>query len=200
MKDKIILLSVLIFIFASCTETHVEVRIPMERPDAVDFGQYERILVKDFTITVSPETVVVPISVTDFFTKDFAKFIDKEIEYMKPKEEEGQPPRNNTLLITGSLKTEIKERNRINETRNKFGDKIRSFVKIQNWTMKMEIRLVESASGQVVKKFNFDDRLKDSENADSKFNFKSLFNRITDRFIQKVIRKETYQKRYLLLR
>jgi hypothetical protein len=200
MKGKIILLSVLIFIFASCTETHVEVRIPMKRPDTVSFDQYEHILVGDFAITVSPETVAVPISVTDFFIKDFAKFIDRDIEYLKTGEEEGQSPQGNALLITGTLKTEIKERNRIKETRNKFGDKIRSFVKVQNWTMKMDIRLVESASGQAIKTFNFEDRLKDSENVDSEFNFTSLFNRITDRFIQKVIRKESYQKRYLLLR
>lgn len=209
MKTKIILISVLILIFVACTDTHIEVRIPIKRPDTVDFDQYERILVKDFDISVTPEKIAFPMSVTNFFLDDFAKFIGKEIRYFKPAEEDGSPPKTleeslksfpNALLITGSVQTEIKERNRISEKRNKYGDKLRTFVKVQNWSMKMEIRLLESDSGKVVRKFDFDDRLKDSEDADNEFNFKALFDRITDRFIQKVIRKETYQRRYLLPR
>ncbi len=210
MKYQIpIIVIIALFAFASCSDNHIMVRIPVHKSNTVELDDYEQILVTDFDRSITPDSFKPEISLKEFFLDDFAKFINRKVEYIKIDEPTKKESENlkaflaehpKTLLITGKITVEIKETSIIKETKNKYGDKIKSFVKIKNWSIAMNINLYDSTTGSTIRSFNLSDQLKDDEGQEDKYNYNSIFNKVTDKFIRSITNKTIMQRRYLLLK
>ena len=193
----------------SCSDNHIQLRIPVQKSEYVDLDLYEKILVTDFKTEVTPDTFKPGTMPKDFFLDDFSKYINKKVEYLKVDETNVKDPETlkkfllehpDSLLVTGAMGVEIKETSVIKETKNKFGDKIKSFVKIKNWSIKLDIDLFESNNGTKIRSFTFKNQLKDNEGLKDSYNYNAVFNNVTDKFIRSISSKDVMQRRYLLLR
>ncbi len=205
----IILATAILLTSASCSDNHIQIRIPVQKSEIVDLDKYEKFLVTDFDISITPDTYKPQVLPKEFFLDDFAKYINKKVEYSKVDETTVKEPENlkefltnhpDALLIAGTMAVEIKETSVIKEIKNKFGDKIKSFVKIKNWSIEMDIDLYDSNSGAKIRSFNLKNQLKDNEGLEDNYNYNAVFNNVTDKFIRSVTRKNIMQRRYLLLR
>ena len=66
--------------------------------------------------------------------------------------------------------------------------------------MELEIILMNPDKEHIVFKEKYKDKLAEVKDLDYLFNFKTLYNRCTDRFIRKVMRKARINSRFLLLK
>jgi len=201
MKDKskifLTIIMAVVFISVSCVikKDHVSVRIPVKNKKAVDFEKPTGLFYKEAILESAPENYNPRQDVTDFFLKDLRRFIKKDIE---PITEDAD--KTGSLLITGKLKFEIKERSIIKKVKDKSGDKKKAFVSIQHWSLDFEVIITEADSGKELFKKNYESKLKDADPEEAEYNFKALFNKVTDNFIKEILRKERFEQRYLLLR
>jgi hypothetical protein len=211
MKYRFLMVLTIVILFAavSCSDNHIQLRIPVQKSEYVDLDKYQKILVTDFKTTITPDTFNPGIFPKEFFLDDFSKFTNKKVEYLKVDESKAKEPEKlkeflaqhpDSLLVTGNMSVEIKETSIIKEIKNKFGDKIKSFVKIKNWSIKLDINLFESNSGAKIRSFNLKYQLKDNEGLKDNYNYNAVFNNVTDQFIRSVTRKNVMQRRFLLLR
>lgn len=185
---------------ASCRGmgNHVEVRISLQDPSVVDFKKYDKILYKDLTLESMPKDFDPGEELKVFFLDEFPKAIDRKIEHWEPGK-----AKDAHLLITGTLKLDIKERSKIKEVKDKAkpGKKKNVFVTAQHWTMTLTAELKDSTTGGHLLKEDFTAKLEDDEvgPTSSKFNFENLFYKITNRLVKKLTRTKKMQRRYLLL-
>ncbi|MCK5057542.1 MAG: hypothetical protein KAT34_12840 [Candidatus Aminicenantes bacterium] len=201
MKDinKILLPIIIlpVFLSLSCvtTKDHVSVRIPVKDKKAVDFEKpkgifYSEAIIENVTENYNPRQ-----DVTDFFLKDLPRYIKRDIEPVTEGIE-----KTGSLLITGKLKLEIKERSVIKKVKDESGKKAKTFVSVQHWALNFEVIITESDSGKELFKKNYESKLKDADPEEAEYNFKALFSKVTDNFLKKILRKERFEQRYLLLR
>ena len=66
--------------------------------------------------------------------------------------------------------------------------------------MNMEIKLTIPSTGKTLFTKTYTGRLKEAEPGKYNFNFKSMFNDLTDSFIKEVTRKKKFEERILLLK
>lgn len=205
----IMLYAAILLTAVSCSDNHIQLRIPVQKSKIVDLDDYEEILITDFDIKVSPATFKPETLPKTFFLDDFSKYINKKVEYLtldKQVTKEAEDLKKfleaypHALFITGNMSVEIKETNIIKEVKNKFGDKTKSFVKVKNWSIGLDIDLYDSNTGAKIRSFNLKHQLKDNEGLEDTYNYNAVFNNVTDKFIRSVTRKKTMQRRYLLLR
>jgi hypothetical protein len=186
----------------SSATNRVEVRIEVNNPTAVDFDKYDNIFYKDVALEWTPKDFSPREEVTDFFLKELPKIIEKDIKPLGAENSgaEADMPAN-SLLITGKLSLDIKERSKIKEVKDETGNTKNVFAAIQHWDMVLFIEFKESRSGKTIFKEEYREKLSDVDTSDTttQFNFESLFFKQTNRFLMKIKRTKKMQRRYLLL-
>lgn len=207
MKNKIICLMVMTGLFLSCSQRPLTVRFPTKKEEAIPFKKFEKIFLSALAVE-SPVTDIDPKrELIDFFTVDFQRAVKRKVEYL-PLETGATDPlpilkeklKNfpDSLLITGKLSLDIKSRSIIKDIKNKKGKKQKKFVKIEMWEIKLKVRFIETETFEILKEKTFSEKSTDADPEKTDFNFKSLFDRITDRLILNSTRQVKMQERYLL--
>ena len=182
----------------------VEVKISLKDPGVIDFEKYDKILYKDLTLEAMPKDYSPEEELKIFFLDELPKEIGRKIKHWTPGKENGKgemPP--GSLLITGTLKLDVKERSKIKEVKNNDGKKgkKKAFVTVQHWKMTLTAVLKNTTTGQELFKEDFTARVSDAEVGpdSSKFNFENLFFKIANRLVKKLTSTKKEQRRYLLL-
>lgn len=202
MKNKIPVLLLSLFIFISCAQKPLIVKIPMNIDDRVPFEKFDTIFIGGFDITAPISDPDPQKELIHFFTDDFQRAIKKKIEYVDIKN--GSVPKldaikkklkthPNTLFITGKFIIDIKTRSIVKDVKKK-----KAFVKIQIWEITWNMVMIDSDSLKTIKKMTFDSKMKDANPQKNQFNFKTLFDNLTERFMQNVRKRFKFQNRYLL--
>ena len=194
---------VLVFFYllvsVACTRgaDRMDVRIEVENPYAVDFDRYAQVLYKDLALEWPAKDFEPQEQLREFFLDELSRIIDKKIE-SAPGDEAGIPA--GSLLISGKLILEIKERSKIKEVRDKDGKRKNTFVGIQHWDMTMAVAMKDTDKGKDICKRDYTEKLSevDSSKTTTKFNFEKLFFRMTNRLVMRVKRTKKMQRRYLL--
>ena len=212
MKNKLILIPIIILLFfISCNETrHVPVYITVQDKDTIDFTKYEKILYMDLKIKSLPKDAGAEKVIKNFFLKELSQILKKDIESMNQENMAMENSDNkdnlkniikeipNALLITGELECEIKSRSRVKEVKDKSGKKVKKFIKIQDWRVKLDVSMVDSNSGETVFKNEFTNHMREADPQKAVFNFKSLFDNVADKFLRKIKRGSRKTRRFLL--
>ncbi len=176
------------------------VNIEVTAPNVIKFDKYKSIYYKDLIMDVRIENFDPTKSVTHFFMDEFPMATKAHI--MKYDEEKNAKLAPGELLISGSLKLSVKERNKIEDVKNEKGKgKSRQFVKVQHWDLKMEVIFTEGTEdgkGNEIFKKEFDEKLADADPESAQFNFENLFFKMTNRFTTRVTTIKRTQRRYLL--
>jgi hypothetical protein len=142
----------------------------------------------------------------DFFTHEFQKTLNRKIEYFEPEKNAADSIQSlreklknfpNSLLITGKFKTDVKTRSIVKDIKKETKKK-KAFVKIELWEMELEVEYIDTNSFKTLGKKTIRSNLKDADPTKTEFNFKSLFDKITDQFLQESQKKVRIQVRYLL--
>lgn len=209
---KIKLIPIILFIIfsVSCsTKENIRVNIDIGDVNIVDLSKYIKILYNDFEITLPKNSFNSKKYVKNFFLNDFSKAIEKKVEYFDTDTDffkdsetflENLKKTQNTLLITGKIRVEIKSRSMIKKIKVKSGKRKKTFAQIQDWKMISDILLIDSNTGKVIYKKKFTENIKDAETSDTKFNFETLFFKTTNKFIKFILNKTKIQDRYLLVK
>jgi hypothetical protein len=187
---------------SSVSNNRVEVRIEVNNPTAVDFAKYDKIFYKDVALEWTPEDFSPVQELKDFFLKELPKIIEKDIEPWEgqgPGAEAEMPA--NALLITGKLSLDIKQRSKIKEVKDETGKSKNVFAAIQHWDMTLSLEMKDSHSGSNIFTGEYREKLADVDTSDTttKFNFETLFFKLTNRFLMKIKKTKKMQRRYLLL-
>ncbi len=190
----------LLLALGGCMDTYMRVSVPLPTEDPLPLAEYSRVILGSFTETVEPGEYSPGVHIRNFFTDDVATLIEKPIRHVPDLTPDsaslaGYGP---ALLITGSLKTRFNQRNVINETRSRFGDLMRTFKDVQNWEMRLEVTMFNAATREKVAEFSATRELKGVENTDRDFNYRKLYNQVTDLFVNRLTTRERQQDRFLL--
>lgn len=194
--------SLILFVAVSgCMDRFLRVSVPMPQQEPLPFEQYSRIILGEFTETVEPDDYAPSVHIQDFFTRDVATLIRKPVEHIPELTPESSrlDTLGPALLITGSLKTEFSRRNVIDETRSRYGDRVRTFKDVQNWRMQLDVILINSETRKKVARFSTTRELNGVENTDMEFNYRKLYNQVTDLFINRLTSEERRHDRFLLV-
>jgi hypothetical protein len=196
----------LMLFMVSCaggSSNRVEVRIEVQDPHAVDFDKYDKIIYKDLTVESDIKNYNPNKEIEYFFLADLSKVLEKDVEHWDGEKHGDLSSRTNTLVISGTLKIEIKERSKIQEVTEASdegsGKKKRAFVTIQHWDVKLTITLKDAAEGIELFNEEFDEKLADADPKSPKFNFEKIFYKITNRLASKLTKSKRMQRRYILL-
>ena len=206
MKINRIVLSILTLILlvtASCSSSsnHVVVRIPVQLQSQVNFEKPGKIFYQALTLENLPGKYDPRPLLDEFFIDEFAKIIDKKVEPLeKEKNQERLNKHPDAMLISGKIVLDIKDRSIIKKIKDKSGKKGKGFVSIQHWEMNMEILLTLPSTNKTLHKKTYTGNIKEAEPGKIDFNFKSLFNDLTDSFIKEVTKKKKFEERILLLK
>lgn len=204
MKNKIPILLICMFVFISCTKKPLIVRIPVDQESRVAYEKFDAIFIGGFDITAPISDPDPKKELIKFFTDEFQQAIQKKIEHVEIEtdtENRLESIKNklrkhpNTLFITGKFTIDIKTRSIVKNVKEK---KKKAFVKIQLWEMTWKLVMIESDSLKTISQQTFDSKLKDADPRKAQFNFKSLFDNLTERFMQNIKKKFKFQNRYLL--
>jgi len=193
---------------ASCARggvNRVEVRIEVQDPFAVDFDKYDKIVYKGLTIETNLKNYNPDNELKEFFLQDLPKALNKTVEPWdeeKSKEQGEMSPGVKTVVLTGTLKLDVKERSKIEEVEDKAaevpGKKKRAFVAVQHWDLKLTVILKDAADGAEVFNEEFNEKLANVDPENAKFNFEKVFFQITNRLVKKLTKSTRVQRRYLL--
>lgn len=199
MKSKYIIITMLVlpvFVFLSCVTSsdHVSVRIPVKYKGAVDFDKPKVIYYDELVLENVPQNYKPQQEIKEFFLEDLPRYIKRDVEHLQE-----DADKSNSLVISGKMKFDIKDRSVIRKVSTETGKK-KTFVSVQHWAMNFEIIITEAGTGKEIFKKNYDSKLKDADPEEADYNFKALFNNVTDKFLKDVTRKERFEQRYLLLR
>ncbi|UCH95231.1 MAG: hypothetical protein JSV88_34005 [Candidatus Aminicenantes bacterium] len=193
-----------LFSMISCASgtNRVEVRIEVKNPNAIDFETYDKVLYQDLTLEWEPKDFTPEDQLKSFFLSELPRVIDRDIEPWDGKTSAADMviPAN-SLLITGKLTLEIKERSKIKEIKDQETGKPKNvFTSIQHWDMTLALVMKESKTGKEIFKQDFKEKLSNVDTSDTttKFNFEKIFFKLTNRFLMKVKKTKKMQRRYLL--
>ena len=212
MKNKSILISIVILLFfISCGETrHIPVYITVQSKKVIDFQKYEKLLYMDLKTESLPEKIGAEKKIKHFFLKELSQTIKKDVEPLNQKDMPAEKSdkrdslRNaikeipNALLITGKLECEIKKRSRVKQVKDKSGAKVKKFIKIQDWRVKLTITMLDSNSGKTIFENNFQSFMREADPQKAEFNFKKLFDNVADKYLRQIKKGSQSTRRFLL--
>lgn len=206
MKTKTIFFLLLLTALAACTEKTLVVQFPSRLKEAVSFKKFDKIFLSGLNIQSTIKSPDPKIELIDFFTGEYPKVINRKIEYVEFEEnalDRSQALKEklmnfpNSLLITGTFKTDIKTRSIVRDIKSD-SQKKKAFVQIELWEMLLELEYIETDSFKTLEKRTFRANIRDADPKKTEFNFKSLFDKITDQFLLESQKKFKIQERYLL--
>ncbi len=178
----------------------VEVQVEVKNPYAVDFEKYDKILYREISLEWPAKDFHPREQLDEFFLEDLPKTIEKKIEpwNQPPDSNEGMPP--NSVLVTGKLTLEIKERSKIKEVKDETGKPKNVFTAVQHWDLTMSVVMKETGTGKKIFKQEFAEKLSNVDTSDTttKFNFETIFFKITNRLVLKLRKTKEMQRRFLL--
>ena len=198
-------LVVLFYIMAvsACSGTsanRMEVRLEIKNPTAIDFDKYDAIFYTDFTLEWTAKDFTPEESLKTFFVDELSKSIGKGIKHLAAAPADTSEMPANSLLITGKLTLDIKERQKIKEVKDEKGNSKNVFTAIQHWDLTMVLEMKDNNTGKDIFKQDFTEKLNDVDASDTstKFNFETLFFKMTNRFLLKIKKTKKMERRYLL--
>lgn len=181
---------VIVALLASCSGVSGdrEVRLEIPNPQGINLEKYDTIIYQELTLSSMPQGFNPVGDLKNFFLGDFAKALGKTVEaWDESKHGEGKnPPRS--LLLTGTLKLDIKERSKIEDKKDDKGKKKRAFVGIQNWEMTLSLTIKDLSNGTVVFTQSMEEKSPDVLPNSNKFNFDNLFFKISNQLVRKIQR------------
>jgi hypothetical protein len=191
---------------ASCAgggSNRVEVRIEVQDPYAVDYDKYDKIIYKDLTVEAEIKNYNPDKEIRYFFLTDLPKIVEKDVEHWDSEKHGDLSTETGSLVISGTLKIEVKERSKIQEVTDTSeqggGKKKRGFVTIQHWDVKLTVTMKDAVDGTEIFNREFNEKLADADPKNPKFNFEKIFYKITNRLARKLTRSKRKQRRYILL-
>lgn len=193
---------ILIVFIAGCSSSlgnRVEVMIELPAAHIVDFSKYEAILYKDITLETIPTDVNPLDEIKIFFLQDLGRTIDKTITPWDKEKHETSTPQN-TLIISGHLKIEVKTRSKIDNVKDEStGKGKKGFVTVQHWEMTLTIVFTDTTTQKEVFRQDFKSKLANVDAKTPKYNFEDLFYKVTNEFTKRVTRTKKMQRRYIIL-
>jgi hypothetical protein len=179
--------------------SRVEVKLEIPDPMTANLEKYDKIVYKDLTLNSMPKNYNPEPEIKRFFLDDFSKAIEKKVEpWDNEKHGEGKMPAG-TLLMTGTLKMEVKERSKIEDKKDDKGKTKRTFVNVQHWSMNLSLEIKDAVNGKEIFKFTSDEKMADVDPTNVKFNFDTIFYKITNQMVLKLMRTKKMETRYLLI-
>jgi hypothetical protein len=175
----------------------LEVTVELPDPHSVSFENYDNVLYKDLVLESIPKGYDPVDEINTFFIEDLSRIVDKKIVHWN-REEHGEMVPKSLLIVTGSLKLDIKSRSKIKDIKEK-GKEKKAFVTVQHWEMILTVVMKDAAAGKEIFKDEFKAKLANAEAGNAKFNFENLFYKVTSRFVKKVTRTKKMQRRHLLI-
>jgi len=193
-----------IIVVSACRGTsanRVEVRIEIKNPTGINFENFDNIFYKDLDLEWPAKDFSPRKKLREFFVDELSKTIEKDITAIsKESSQNNDKTPAKSLLISGKLSLEIKERQKIKEIKDEKGNAKNVFTPIQHWDMSMNLEIVDRNSGKRIFKQNFTEKLNDVDTSETttKFNFEKLFFKMTNRLLLKIKKTKKMQRRYLL--
>jgi hypothetical protein len=195
----IICIMALLLVSCSRGASRIEVRLDIPDPQGINLDSYNKIVYKDLTLESMPKEFNPESEVRRFFLDDFAKALEKKVEPWDSEKHGDNKSDPGVLVLTGTLKLDVKERSKIEDKKDETGKKQRAFVNVQHWSMNLSLSLKDAVDGKEVFKFTYDEKLAEVNPTNPKFNFEAIFYKITNQLVQKLMKKKKMETRYLLL-
>lgn len=184
-----------------------EVVIEINNPSAVEFNKYDKVYYQDLSLESMPGGFNPEKELRIFFLEELSSIIEKKIERWDKGNSEPMPARS--VLITGKLKLDVKERSRIQDVDNgeegalkgrdgSGGKKKRVFVSVQHWDMTFSLVIRDVDAGKEVFKDEYTAKLTNAVPDSTKYNFEDLFFKVSNRLVNKLVKTRKMQRRYLL--
>lgn len=212
MKSKILLkclaCAAVLVMLSACSSNFTEVRIEVADQQSLTFEKYDRVIYTDLVLESAPENYNPEKELNVFFLEDLPRILKKDVEHIsvegKTIEEKIENLKSRiketsgTIAVTGKLTFGIKSRSKIAEKKGKKGKKERKFVKVEHWTLSMDIALIDLETGKEFFQDTYTEKLADAESKNPKYNFDALFFKINNRFGRQVTTVKKNERRYLL--
>jgi len=218
MKKNSIALLLILFFFASCSQTtfqKLQIELPIQ--PAIDISQYDRITMTDFLITKNPKNLDMSNKIVEYFQSEMRIRFPVEITHIAVsslEEETFESPdfwkdliqdKEGALILTGRAAYQADTRIAFVSTDKKqletpFPSESRTYQK-GFFTLDMDVYLIEAQSGEIL----FQNRFKEtrsSKNIKQKASFTlyELLNSIKIKLFRQLAGGRQYQERYLLTR
>ena len=208
--SSLFLVALAILVGASCaSQSTLQVTVPVNAPDAIKFLDYDKVFYGGINIQAEVEPIEPGKNLADFFTDEFSQIVGREITPLPLDPEAAKTGRSieervshipNSLLIKGEFSIDIKSQNIVKDEKGRSKKKVRVLSKVELWEMKLSVSFIETETGKPVAVHSMTTRMKDADPEKRSYNFKSLFDDITDQFVRKATRKVRMEKRTLLLK
>ncbi len=200
MKKTLVIVFSLIFtlLAASCNTRPVNlVRIPVKSVNAINFLKYKDIAYVPVKVEKFPSEYDPGPSIDYFFLNELPKTLKKPVSRYTPEDKTSSVLKEGDLLLVGGdLSLTIKERNVIDDDKEKKG--VRVFVKIENWDLTLNVFFKDAVTGKDV----FSRTIKESFNGADRnkpdYNFEFLFKNITEKLIRLFMGLGRMEVRYLI--
>lgn len=200
MKRTIIIATIaaLAILAGNCNTRPVNlVRIPVKSANTINFLKFKNIAYDALKVEKFPAEYDPGPSIDYFFLNELPKTLKKPVtrfdkELAKPDQfKEGE-----LLLVSGELSLGIKERNVIDDDKEKKG--LRVFVKVENWEMELKIFFRDFATGEEVFSKSIKEAYNGADRTKPDFNFEFLFKNITEKLIRMFMGLGRMEVRYLI--
>jgi hypothetical protein len=201
MNTKLLIIVGIAVLSAFCSGggNRVEVRIEVPDPQVISLDKYDTIVYKDLALESMPKDFNPEPIIREFFLGDFTKAVEKKVEIWDSEKHGDGKMSPTTLLVTGTLKADIKERSKIGDKKDETGKKIKTFISIQHWSLRLSISMKNAADGSEFFKETFEEKLADANPSMVKFNFENLFFKLSSQLVSRLIKTKKIERRYLLL-
>ncbi len=198
-KITIIILSVIItFLAGSCNTRPVNlVRIPVKSVNTINFLKYKNIAYVPIKVEKFPSEYNPGPSIDYFFLNDLPKTLRKPVSRYEPVEKTfSELKEGDLLLIGGDISLVIKERNVIDDDKEKKGLKV--FKKIENWEVSFNVYFRDAVTGKDVFSKTIKESYKSADRNKPDYNFEFLFKNITEKLVRLFMGLGRMEVRYLI--
>lgn len=188
---------ILAFLIGSCRTSPVNlVRIPVKSTNAINFINYKEIAYNPIKAEKFPSEYDPGPIMDYFFLNELPKTIEKQISrYHTGEKDNSELREGDLLLISGKITLKKKKRNMISEKTGK--QKRRSFIKIENWELHLDIFFRDVATGKDIFSKKIKETLNGAERNKPDYNFELLFRKISEKFVRLFMGLGRMEIRYL---
>jgi hypothetical protein len=223
MKSKIIILLLLAGLGMACAESFVTVPMPFTEKKAADFSAYKDLFFIDFISDIPEAGFNAEAEIRRVFIDEIPFAVGKKINYLDPEHwsmirkllqgygltvdmqyensvffQKIFKAHPQALFFTGKLKLDIKKVGVVKEIRDELGKKKNAYETMQMWEMTMKIFLIDGDSAAVLLQEMYTEKSEPGPGTTPKFNFNSLFAKMTAKLTTALQPRKVFQERYIL--
>ena len=198
---KIIIIAysvILTFLASSCNTRPVNlVRIPVKSVNAINFLKYKDIAYVPVKVEKFPSEYDPGPSIDYFFLNELPKTLKMPVKrYIPVEKTSSELKEGDLLLVGGDISLIIKERNVIDDDKEKKG--LRVFVKIENWELSLNVFFRDAVTGKDVFSKNIKETFNSADRSKPDYNFEFLFKNITEKLVRLFMGLGRMEVRYLI--